>query len=100
LHKLTLKVERYYFLQADDASKLSSYRQGLAFGLPEGTEPLARATPQQLGELHADLISYEKSKDNFQYWERQARGAATALASGERKLRSIESAERQFNKLP
>jgi len=100
LDKLTLKLERYYLLQADDASKLSNDRQGLAFGLPEGTEPLTRATPQQLGELYADLISYEKSKDNFQYWERETRGAASALASGERNLRTIESAERQFDKLP
>jgi hypothetical protein len=36
----------------------------------------------------------------MRYWSRQARGAVLALLAGERDLRKIESAERQFDQVP
>ena len=55
---------------------------------------------QELKELFDHLVRVELKVARFVYWSRQTHGAAVALQHGERKLRKIEAAERQFDGLP
>jgi hypothetical protein len=50
--------------------------------------------------MQRNTIELEIGEAEFLYWSRQARGAASVMAGGERNLREIEAAERQFNDLP
>jgi len=55
---------------------------------------------EDLKQIFKDTIHLEIKAKNFIYWSRQARGAATALKAGERKLAKIDEAERQFDNVP
>lgn len=55
---------------------------------------------QEYEKLFDATVRVELKISKFVFWSRQARGAATALQRGERKLRNIEAAERQFDGLP
>jgi hypothetical protein len=53
--------------------------------------------PDDLKEMLRSNANLEISLDEFLYWSRQARGAASVMMRGERNLHQIEAAERQFN---
>jgi len=53
--------------------------------------------PEDLKEMLTSNANFEISSDEFLYWSRQARGAASVMIQGERNLHNIEVAERQFN---
>jgi len=56
--------------------------------------------PDDLKQVLRSNANYEISADEFLYWSRQARGAASVMMRGERNLHEIEAAERQFNSGP
>lgn len=59
-----------------------------------------RLPSEELKALYDTTVRTELEVGRFVYWSRQARGAAVALQRGERKLQSIEIAERQYDNLP
>jgi hypothetical protein len=54
----------------------------------------------ELKQMQRNTVDLEISSEEFLYWSRQARGAASVMVRGERNLHKIEAAERQFNSLP
>jgi len=50
--------------------------------------------------MQRNTVELEIGSEEFRYWSRQARGAASVMVRGERNLHEIETAERQFNSLP
>jgi hypothetical protein len=56
--------------------------------------------PASLEELYKAMISAQINASAFRYWSRQVRGAAVELKKGDRDLQKIQTAERQFDKLP
>ena len=72
----------------------------ISYAKPTGTSPFDHATPEDMKDLYDKLVDYEQATRSLRFWSRQARGAATMMLPGERDLRKIESAERQFDKLP
>lgn len=67
-----------------------------------GYSTLVGLTPalDQLRQMQRDTIELEIGSEEFLYWSRQARGAASVMVRGEKNLHEIDSAERQFNSLP
>lgn len=55
---------------------------------------------EELKQMQSNTVDLEINSEEFRYWSRQVRGAATVMGRGERNLRKIEAAERQFNSLP
>jgi hypothetical protein len=100
LDALMSEIILKYLHLTDTIRTLDSFNREIAFDKAPGTNPYASATPDQLRQLHADLVECELALRDMRYWSRQARGAATALLEGERDLHKIETAERQFDKLP
>jgi hypothetical protein len=56
--------------------------------------------PDDLKEMQKTTVELEIGSQEFLYWSRQVRGAASVMTRGERDLHDIEAAERQFNNLP
>lgn len=67
-----------------------------------GYSPLVGLTLalDELKQMQRNTVDLEINSEEFLYWSRQVRGAATVMVRGERNLRRIEAAERQFNNLP
>jgi hypothetical protein len=55
--------------------------------------------PASLEELYKRSISVEVSSTAFRNWSRYVRGAALELQKGDRDLRQVQNAERQFDNL-
>jgi hypothetical protein len=100
LDTLMIEIAGKYQHLSDTTRTLDSFNREIAFDKAPGTNPYASATPEQLKQLHSDLVECELAFRGMRYWSRQARGATTALLQGERDLHKIETAERQFDKLP
>jgi hypothetical protein len=84
----------------DTAQTLAAFLHDLNFAQPPNTSGLYSASPADLKQLYTDIVAMQIAARDLRYWGRQARGAATAMSQGERNLRNIETAERQFDKLP
>jgi hypothetical protein len=97
---LIQKVDSSYARLGDARLSLNSFTRELNFAKVPGTSPFANATPEQLEQLDAHLAQLAVALQEMRYWSRQTRGAVTAILQGERNLRNIETAERQFDKLP
>jgi DNA-binding protein YbaB len=67
-----------------------------------GYSTLVGLAPAQdeLKQMQTNTVELEIGSEEFRYWSRQARGAASVMVRGERNLHEIETAERQFNSLP
>jgi hypothetical protein len=100
LDALMSEINLKYQHLTDTSRTLDSFNREIAFDKAPGSNPFATASPEQLRQLHADIVECELAIRDMRYWSRQARGAATALLQGERDLHQIETAERQFDKLP
>jgi len=85
---------------SDARRGLDTFNREISFAKAPGTDPYAKATPDQLKQFAAHVAQLEVALKEFRYWSRQTRGAVTALLQGERDLHKIEAAERQFDKLP
>ena len=60
----------------------------------------SRFSPQEVRDLYSDTVRLEVKAADFLFWSRQVRGAAVALQRGDRNLRTVQAAERQFDHLP
>ena len=93
-------VNSHYEMYDKARTALDTAVRRISFAKPAGDSPLGHATPEDMKDLYDKLVDFEQATHAFRYWSRQARGAATAMLHGERDLPRIESAERQFDKLP
>jgi hypothetical protein len=93
-------VGAHYDLYDKARTSFKTALRRISFGKPAGNSPFDHTTPEDMKDLYDKLVDYEQATSAFRYWSRQARGAATAMLQGERNLSRIESAERQFDKLP
>jgi hypothetical protein len=80
----------------------ASSRPGTFDTALRGYSTLVGLTPAQdeLKQMQRNTVELEIGSEEFRYWSRQARGAASVMVRGERNLHEIETAERQFNSLP
>jgi hypothetical protein len=72
----------------------------LGFGKPVNVTFASDSSPDDLRRVAETFADHQTAVTSFRLWSRQARGAVTAILSGQRDLHAIERAERQFDKLP
>jgi hypothetical protein len=109
------KVGVAYDQREEAATAAIENQRQVRFGQPTGSTAISddlilrasfprlnglNVSSQDLEKLFDGTVRVELKTAKFVYWSRQARGAATALYRGERRLRKIQAAERQFDGLP
>ena len=100
LSGLIVNVSLHYTTYDHARTAVDSAIRRSRFATPASSSPFDNLTPDEMKDLYDKLIDFDQAALRFRYWSREARGATTAMLQGERDLRRIEAAERQFDKLP
>jgi hypothetical protein len=82
-----------------DNNKLETFNWSIA-GVGSHDVDIESLTPEQKHDYLLLLLESYRSTRDSRLWLRQLRGGTLAVAGGERDLKKINVAERQFNNLP